>query len=160
GSGVLADSDRASIATELEGRLAHVLGIANGKDGGGHFLFAGFQSNTQPFVATPTGATYLGDQGQAVLQVASGRQLASGETGSTVCETIRPGNGTFVRPGGASTAGPGTVGGGQVVTPAAITGHTYTLQFNVAAGVTTYDVIDATTSSTVSTGNAYTPGAS
>src|SRR5262249_27479429 len=149
---------RASIATELSNRLQQLISIANSKDADGRYQFAGFQANTQPFVATATGATYLGDQSQIQLQVAPGRQLQASENGSTVFENIRTGNGTFTTTASASNAGTGIVGGGQVVNAAAVTGDTYALQFHVAAGVTTYDVIDATTSTTLSTGNAYTDG--
>src|SRR4029077_12328356 len=123
--GVLSDSDRAALATEIEGRLQHMLGIANGKDSAGHYLYAGFQVNTQPFVADPTGATYLGDQGQVSLQVSSGRQLASSENGNAVFERIPAGNGTFTTTATVGNTGTGLLSGGQVTKLAALTGHTY-----------------------------------
>jgi flagellar hook-associated protein 3 FlgL len=48
---------------------------------------------------------------------------------------------------------------GTVVNPALLPGDTYRLQFNVSGGVTTYDVLDVTSATTVSSGNAYTSGA-
>jgi len=158
GSGVLSDSDRAALATELEGRLQHILGIANGKDSAGHYLYAGFQVDTQPFVVSPAGANYVGDQGQVSLQVASGRELESSENGNAIFERIPTGNGTFTTTAAVSNAGTGLVSGGQVTNLAALTGHTYTLQFSVVGATTTYDILDATTSSVVSSGNAYQSG--
>ena len=67
------DSDRAALATELEGRMADLLGSANTTDGTGTYLFSGYKTTTQPFTQTPTGATYQGDQGQRTLQVGSTR---------------------------------------------------------------------------------------
>src|SRR6185312_7584195 len=40
----------------------------------------------------------------------------------------------------------------------ALTGDNYNIMFHVTGGVTTYDVMDTTTSTAVSTGNAYTSG--
>ena len=42
GSTVLSNSDRSSIAQELEGRFSELLGIANGQDGSGSYLFSGY----------------------------------------------------------------------------------------------------------------------
>jgi flagellar hook-associated protein 3 FlgL len=159
GSGVLNDSDRASIAGELDSRLQQLLGIANAKDGNGRYMFGGFRIGSQPFVADATGASYLGDQGQLLLQVASGRQLPAGENGSAVFESIRTGNGTFVARAAGANAGTGVVSQGQIVNAAALTGDSYAVQFSVAAGVTTYDIVDTTTSTVVSAGNAFTDGA-
>lgn len=159
GSGALNDSDRASLAGELGNRLQQLIGIANGKDGAGHYLFSGFQVNTQPFVANANGATYFGDQGQVQLQVASGRQLPASENGNAVFENIRSGNGAFAALAAGVNTGTGVISGGQVINAAALTGHNYQLQFNVAGGVTTYDILDTTTASVVSAGNAYTAGA-
>jgi flagellar hook-associated protein 3 FlgL len=78
--------------------------------------------------------------------------------GSDVFQQVRTGNGSFVAAAGATNTGAGTIDAGSVVNPSLLPGDTYRLQFSVSGGVTTYDVIDVTTSATVSSGNAYTSG--
>jgi len=60
----------------------------------------------------------------------------------------------------APNVGTGVISPGTIVTASALNGDTYDLNFHVAAGVTTYDVVDATTAVTVSSGNAYSAGQS
>ncbi len=95
GNGTLGDSERGFIATELNGRLQQLLGLANSRDSAGNYLFSGFQSNTPAFFQTATGATYQGDPGQQKLQVDAFRQMAVSSPGSTVFQGGLP-------PGGAS----------------------------------------------------------
>jgi flagellar hook-associated protein 3 FlgL len=152
------DSDRASLATDAQSRLDELIGLANTKDGDGRYLYAGFASDVQPFVQAPGGVTYNGDQGTREIEVAPGRSLPLGANGSAVFEQIKNGNGSFAASAAGTNAGTGTISAGTVVNPALLPGDTYQLKFNVAGPVTTYDVIDVTTASTVSSGNAYTPG--
>ena len=159
GSAGLADADRASLARDASSRLDQLIGLANSKDGNGNFMFSGFAVSTQPFVTGSGGIVYNGDQGVRELEVAPARSLALAENGSALFQQIRDGNGTFVSAAAAANTGTGIIAPGQAVAPAALTGHAYQLTFNVAAGVTTYDVFDATTSTSVSTGNAFTSGA-
>ena len=48
-TGTLTNSDRQTIATELESRLGEMLGIANSRNGSGDYLFSGYQGATLPF---------------------------------------------------------------------------------------------------------------
>lgn len=84
GNGTISDQERGFIATELSGSLDALVGLANTKDASGNYLYAGFQTNTQPFVATSTGATYAGDSNQQLLQVDSQRQMAVNVSGDNV----------------------------------------------------------------------------
>ena len=84
GNGSLGDSERGFIATELKGRLDELLGLANSRDALGNYVFAGFQTNTPPFVQTATGALYQGDAGQRLVQVDSARQMAVSNPGDSV----------------------------------------------------------------------------
>lgn len=84
GNPTYSDAQRGFIANELRGMLDQLVGLANTRDGAGNYLFSGFQSNTAPFAASPTGATYQGDDGVQYLQVAGGRQMALNETGSNI----------------------------------------------------------------------------
>jgi flagellar hook-associated protein 3 FlgL len=80
-NGTLSDADRGNVAKELSGSLGALLGLANTKDSYGNFLYAGFKTDTSPFVANLTGATYMGDSNQQLLQVDSQRQLATSVSG-------------------------------------------------------------------------------
>src|SRR5450631_3122793 len=160
GSGVLADSDRTSIAADISARLQELLGLANSKDGNGRYMFSGFQTGTQPFVDSGSGnIAYNGDQGVRALQVSSGRTLPISESGSSIFELVKNGNGTVTTAAAGTNTGSGVAGAGQVIVPSAMNGDNYSIQFHVSAGATTYDIVDATTATTVSTGNAYADGA-
>lgn len=161
GNGALNSSDRKTIATELSGRLQELTGLANSTDGVGNYLFAGFQSKTQPFVDTPTGIGYFGDDGQHNVQVSATRQIASGDSGADVFMRVKNGNGTFIPQAAATNTGSGIINLGNVVNPALLTGHNYQVDFTVAAGVTTYSVTDNSTlpaPTVLSAGNPYVSG--
>ena len=159
GAGSLNDSDRATIAGDLTSQLQQLVALANSKDGSGHYMYAGFQSSTQPFVQNASGGiTYQGDQGQQELQVSTSRTLPVTYSGNAIFDQIKNGNGTFVAGAAATNTGSGIIGATQVTTPASVNGDSYSLNFHVVSGVTTYDVVDTTTSTTLSAGNAYTDG--
>ena len=84
GNGGYSDQERGFIATELSSSLDSLIALANTKDASGNFLYAGFQTSTQPFVANATGATYAGDSNQQLLQVDSQRQMAVNVSGDNV----------------------------------------------------------------------------
>jgi len=81
---VYSNQERAFIATELQGSLEALVGLANTKDAYGNYLYSGFQSDTAPFVANAGGATFVGDSNQQLLQVDAQRQMAINVTGDTV----------------------------------------------------------------------------
>jgi flagellar hook-associated protein 3 FlgL len=157
-NGTLSDKDRGFIAADLRGQLEQLLGLANSRDGAGNYFFSGYQSQTAPFSATGTSAQYSGDSGSRQLQVAAGQQMAVSDSGLDVFQNIRAGNGTFTTAATATNTGSGLVNAGSVVAPASLTQHDYQINFSVAGGVTTYSVLDSTTSTTLSSGNAYTSG--
>ena len=147
GNGTLTDTDRKSLAVELQGRLDDMLALANTADGSGGFLFSGFKSTTLPFTQTATGAQYNGDQGSRTLQISSGRQVGISDSGSEIFENNVTGNGTFVAAAGAGNTGAGIISSGSVINSAATTGHNYQLTFAVSGtpAVTTYSVLDQNT---------------
>jgi flagellar hook-associated protein 3 FlgL len=163
GNGGYDASNRQALATELEGRLTDLIGLANTADGTGGYLFAGYQSTTQPFSRTTTGATYQGDQGQRMLQVGSARKMAISETGNAIFEAIPTGNGRFTTTAANTNTGSGIVSPGAVVDSTQVNGHDYALQFSVAGSpaVTTYTVTDTTASPPVAVlaNQPYTEGA-
>jgi len=170
GNGTYTQSDRQSLATELEGRLKDLLGSANTTDGTGSYLFSGYKTTSQPYTQVPGGATYQGDQGQRTLQVGSARKMPTSESGDAIFDAIPTGNGAFVTTPGGNTGTAGANTGSAIISPGSVTDSTklthkpYSIGFTVTAGppdVTTYTVNDTSTSpaTAISTGT-YTPGAS
>jgi flagellar hook-associated protein 3 FlgL len=147
GNASLGDADRASIATELEGRLSDLLGLANSTDGNGAYMFSGYKSATQPFNQTATGAQYDGDQGQRNVQIGSTRSIPISNSGSAVFENNPTGNGRFQTGAAANNTGAGIISSGTVTDVSQLTGHKYALAFKVAGepAVTTYTVNDNST---------------
>lgn len=164
GNGGYGPSDREKLATELEGRLTDLIGLANTSNGTGGYLFSGYASTTQPFSQTPTGAAYQGDQGQRTLQVGSTRKMAISESGSAIFDAITTGNGNFQTQAAAANAGSGIVSPGAVIERSKLTGHDYAVNFAVSGdpAVTTYSVVDNSTSpaSDVLKDQPFTAGAS
>lgn len=158
GNPTLTDNDRASLATELRGKFEQFIGLANSADASGQYLFSGYQGTAKPFAQTAAGAQYSGDQGQRLIQASASRQIAVSDSGSDIFERIKSGNGVFVTAAAAANSGSGVISPGSVITPASLTGHNYRITFTVAAGVTTYNVVNTTTAATLSAGNPYTSG--
>jgi flagellar hook-associated protein 3 FlgL len=148
GNGTLSKADRDMIATEIEGRMQDLLGVANTADGTGGYLFSGYRGTTIPFIQTETGAAYQGDQGQRKLQVASSRSVAISDSGSSIFENNRTGNGSYQTVMVSGNTGSGIATTGSVSDATKLTGHNYTLEFKVSGtpAVTTYSVTDTSTS--------------
>ena len=147
GNGTLSKSDRLQIATDIEGRMQDLLAVANTADGSGGYLFSGYKSSTMPFVQTDSGATYQGDQGQRKLQVGSSRSIAISDSGSSIFENNRTGNGSYQTKMVDGNTGSAVAGSGSVTDASKLNGHNYTLEFKVAGtpAVTTYSVTDNST---------------
>lgn len=84
GNGSFSDLERRLIATELNGTLEAMVGLANTKDAAGNYIYAGFQTNTAPFIANALGASYVGDNNAQLLQVDTQRLMAVNVTGNNV----------------------------------------------------------------------------
>jgi flagellar hook-associated protein 3 FlgL len=152
GNGALTNAERGFMATELRSRYEQLIGLANATDGSGNYLFSGYQTSSAPYAVTASGVQYQGDQGQRLLQVDISRQIGVSDTGNNVFGNVRTGNGTFLAAAAGNNTGSGIISPGSVVNAAALPliGINYRLDFKVAAGVTTFDVVDLTgTSPTV-----------
>jgi flagellar hook-associated protein 3 FlgL len=154
GNGSYTDAERATTANQLSDLRAQLLSIANRTDGSGTYLFGGQGSGQAPFADVPGGVTYQGTTGQA--QAASGEPLPLSTDGATAWMTARTGNGVFATSALTST-GTAWIDGGTVTNPSAVTGATYSVQFSVAAGVTTYSVL-MNGAATALTNVAFKPG--
>jgi len=156
GSGALTSGDLRSIAEEINGRYDELIGLANSTDGSGEYLFAGFRTGTKPFAETAPGVVaYFGDEGRREVAVSASRSIAINDSGAEILHQIKNGNGTFVTAAVGSNAGTGVVSPGSVVDSTALTNHDYSVVFSVTGSVTTYDIVDATTATTVVSGAPY-----
>ena len=159
-TGSMTNSDRQSIATELESRLSELVGIANSQNDSGDYLFSGYRGATVPFAIGTGGAyAYSGDGGERLLQVSASRQMAVNVAGSDLFMNIRSGNGTFVATtggniGGGINQGAATVDAGSVLDLqkwqqgvnsfgwSNAANPSLQVRFAVTAGVTTYQLYD------------------
>jgi len=156
GNASYSDADRKARATELRSQLDSLVTLANSTDDKGQFLFSGYQASTKPFVQTGLNIQYAGDQGQRLTQVSSSRQLAISDAGAEVFERIKSGNGVFQTAADPLNTGTGIIDIGSVIDPVSLTGDEYEINFTVTNGVTTFDVVNTTTGTSVSAGNSYT----
>ena len=148
GNGTMIQSDREKLATELEGRLADLMGVANTADGAGGYLFSGFMTTTKPFTATPGGATYQGDSGIRQLQVSESRKVPLSASGSAVFESVPTGNGTFQTKAAAGNTGAGVISSGSVTNRPGLDNTKYEIEFGMSADtppVPTYSVYNTST---------------
>ena len=62
--------DRRAISFEIGQIRESMMGLANSRDANGNYLFAGFRSNTQPFVSNEAGEVeFAGDRGVHSVQI-------------------------------------------------------------------------------------------
>ncbi|MDE2368425.1 MAG: flagellar hook-associated protein FlgL [Burkholderiales bacterium] len=91
GNGSYTDSDRANIATQLQGLQTDLFSIANTSNGNGRYLFGGQGSDTAPFVQGANGAvSYVGIAGQQTA--ASSQALPLTVDGNVWMNAADPGN--------------------------------------------------------------------
>ncbi len=155
GNGAYGDNERATVAQELEGILGRMVGLANSSDGAGGYLFAGARESTVPFTQSGNTVSFNGDSILQSLEVSKDRFQQIKFSGDAIFQKIRPGNGTFTTAAAGANAGTGVIDVGTVVDPSALTGSAYTVNFTVAAGATTYQMVRASDSAVVASG-AYT----
>ncbi|AHF74940.1 flagellar biosynthesis; hook-filament junction protein [Candidatus Sodalis pierantonius str. SOPE] len=92
GDGTLSDQDRQSLATQLQSYKDQLLNLANSQDGNGNYLFAGYKTNSAPFVEAEDGSVSYSGGGQAMTQqVDASRSMTVGDTGSAVFMSLTAG---------------------------------------------------------------------
>jgi flagellar hook-associated protein 3 FlgL len=164
GDGSLSDADRRSLATSLRSMREELLSLSNTSDGEGNYLFSGYQTAVKPFTMAAAGVQYNGDDGERLLQISSGRQVAVSASGADAFMRIRQGNGNFVVAADAANAGNVTYSAGNVTNASALTGNDYRIEFTVVANpppqapTVTYDVVNTTTAAAVLTAQPFTSG--
>ncbi|WP_312243055.1 flagellar hook-associated protein FlgL [Pantoea sp.] len=100
-TGTLSDDDRGSIATQLEGIRAQLMNQANSQDGNGRYIFAGYNTNSAPFVDTDGSVSYVGGTQGITQKVDASRTMTVGHTGDDIFMSIT-GNATAEPDGSAS----------------------------------------------------------
>lgn len=88
-NGTLSDSDRSSIADELEQLQKQMLDLMNTKNSNGEYIFSGNQTNTIPFVQDSSGNySFQGDAGQRYIQVSQSVSIAANDSGLGLFQTV------------------------------------------------------------------------
>lgn len=152
GNGAYTQSERDALATQMESLRDQIYNYANRSDTNGLPLFRGLDSALQPVTGQPN-YTYAGLGGQ---QSSSDASITNTIDGVATWMNVPTGNGVFAVEQNAANTGKSWSSVGQVTNPSAITGDNYSVTFSVTGGVTTYSVVNTTTSATVSTGQPYT----
>lgn len=152
-SGTVASQDLGAIAAQASQIQKSLIGLANTQNGNGDYIFAGFASQTAPFAQSAGGASYAGDQGQILAQIAAGQTIPVGDNGNAVFNQIKTGNGTFTVTANTNNTGTGLIGATTVANPAAYAGGSYSIDFTAP---NTYQVLDA--ANTVVASGTYTDG--
>ncbi|MEO6032578.1 MAG: flagellar hook-associated protein FlgL, partial [Burkholderiaceae bacterium] len=154
GNASYSDADRLSLVDELSEMRKQLLAVANRTDGAGTYLFGGQGANQAPFVDAAGGVQFVGTSGQ--VQAASGEALPLTVDGQAAWMTARNGNCVFATSAPVST-GSAWIDAGSVTNPQALTGATYSVQFNVSGATTTYSVL-MNGAATAQTNMAFQPG--
>ena len=148
GNGSYSDAERQSLAVRLKEIRNQLLSVANRSDGSGGFVFGGQGSSSPPFIDAPGGVQFVGQGGQA--QGSSSENVNLTVDGDLVWLKAKTGNGVFTTEAATTNTGSSWISPGTVSTPndvpypaaTGVTPPTYTIQFDVTGGVTTYSVLE------------------
>ncbi len=156
GNAAYTPANRATLAHQLISLRDQIFAISNRADNNGVPLFGGLGSASAPFADVPAGVIYQGAAGQ---RAATTTALPGAMNGQAIWMDVPSGNRTFEVSQGASNTGALWSDPGTVVSPTLVTGDNYRINFSVVAGVTSYDIVNTTTATTLSTGQPYVNGA-
>lgn len=162
-NGANSQDDMLAIATELKGAYDELVSLANTRDESGNYIFAGYQTDKQPFLVGGDGSvSYQGDYGERRLQVGGGVYVATSQAGDSIFLKAPNAIGDFL-PSYASNAGGISVRKAEIVNPGSYNAvgvpPDYNFSFTDADsnGVMELTVTDSTSTTVFSTA-AYTPG--
>ncbi|MCW8948819.1 MAG: flagellar hook-associated protein FlgL, partial [Sedimenticola sp.] len=111
---VLSSIDRGAIASEIRQFRDQLFSMANAKDSGGEYVFAGYQSSTRPFSYSAGVYTYNGDNGQRELQIAPSRTVADGDNGFDTFMNVATGPITTVNVVAPTAPAPAAINAGDI----------------------------------------------
>ena len=138
GNATYTDAERKGLADKIGELRKQLVAVANRADGAGTYLFGGQGSGQAPFLDAAGGVVYRGGSGETA--VASTESLPITTNGEQIWMQSRSGNGVFDT-NAVTATGTAWIDSGHVTNPSALTGSTYSIQFSVAAGVTTYSIL-------------------
>ncbi|MEO0616550.1 MAG: flagellar hook-associated protein FlgL [Pseudomonadota bacterium] len=147
------NESRDFIAAELRQGLDQLLALANTRDASDEYLFAGYQSQTQPFTRTASGFSYNGDQGQRFVSISRTRQIPDSDSGERIFGRIREGNGQVLATPAAANTGTGTIFNNDAAGVSGYGFESYQITFTAADA---YEVRDG--GGALVTSGAFTPG--
>lgn len=88
-NGTLGSSDRAALATEMQGLRDQILSMANSQDSSGNYIFAGSRVSAPPFVSVNGAApSYQGDQSRMEVPVGDQRTVLLNRPGAEVFSRV------------------------------------------------------------------------
>lgn len=119
GNGALSESDRRSVAQDLQALRDSLLSIANAQTETGAFIFAGFNTAEPPFVERPDGTnpravTFEGDAGARSIQVSVNRFIESSFSGAYLFTNLPLGDGRLTAAAGPNNQGTGLLGTSRI----------------------------------------------
>jgi flagellar hook-associated protein 3 FlgL len=156
GNAAYTPANRDTLAQQLSSLRDQIFAIANRTDNNGLPLYGGLGSAGSPFADFPAGVQFQGAAGQ---RAATTTNLPGAMNGQAIWMDVASGNRTFAVSLAAGNSGGLWSDPGSVVSPTLVTGDNYRIDFSVAAGVTTYAIVDTTTSTTLTSGQPYVDGA-
>lgn len=138
--------NRTSIAQQISSLRDQLFSYANKADSNGVPLFGGLGSASAPFTDAATGVTFNGIAGQNASSTVA---IPSAMDGQAVWMNVPSGNGVFDVSLGSTNTGTAWSNVGQVIDPSQASAALappnalpYSIQFSIAAGVTSYTVVD------------------
>lgn len=153
GNGTFNSGDRTNLSQRMAGLRDLIFANANKLDSNGIPLFGGLASASAPFLDISTGVQFEGIAGQSASTPVA---IPSAMDGQAVWMNASSGNGVFKSELNVANTGTAWTDVGQVTNPSLVTGHDYSINFSVIAGVTTYDIVDTTTATTIAAAQPYT----
>ncbi|KQU71319.1 MULTISPECIES: flagellar hook-associated protein FlgL [unclassified Rhizobacter] len=138
GNATYTDAERKGLSDKISELRKQLMAVANRADGAGTYLFGGQGAGQAPFLDAAGGVVYQGGDGEA--EVASDEALPITTNGDQIWMQARSGNGVFDTHAVTAT-GTAWIDSGRVTNPSALTGSTYSIQFSVTGGTTTYSIL-------------------
>ena len=156
GNAAYTPANRNTLAQQLTSLREQIFAVANRSDNNGVPLFGGLGSAGSPFADLPAGVAFQGTAGQRSATTTAQPGTMNGQA---IWMDVPSGNRVFEVSQNAANTGSLWSDPGTVTTPTLVSGNNYRISFTVAAGVTTYDVVNTTTATTIASGLPYTDGA-
>lgn len=159
-NGAYSPSDLKNIGATLRGILGQLVQTANAQDGQGNYLFAGSQTQTQPFQFNGTNYAYSGDQTVAFARTGSATLTQTSWTGVNLFAGAFNGDGVVQATASAANAGDGVVSKVVQSAPGSYNGDQYSVAFSLSGTQLQATITDVTTSTVVSGPTNFTSGQS